>query len=78
MLHYIKHECADTREWLIILHGMSGDLEQNKFQINFFKEWFNLLLIDLPGHGSSDLQEEYTCKNIADAIDRIMVRESIQ
>lgn len=41
--------------WLVFLHGFGGTAEMWKKQIPVFKEKFNLLLLDLPGHGRSQV-----------------------
>ena len=44
----------DTKSpWLVFLHGFGGSVKMWKRQLTHFKERYNLLLIDLPGHGES-------------------------
>jgi len=47
---YIKNPAND---WLVFLHGFGGSTQMFKKQLSYFKERFNLLLVDLPGHGRS-------------------------
>lgn len=47
---YIKDPNSD---WLVFLHGFGGSTQMFKKQLSFFRERFNLLLLDLPGHGRS-------------------------
>ena len=47
---YVKDEKCD---WLVFLHGFGGSTKMWKRQIDSFKEKFNLLILDLPGHGKS-------------------------
>jgi len=47
---YIKDENSD---WLVFLHGFGGSTQMFKKQLSYFKDRFNLLLLDLPGHGRS-------------------------
>lgn len=39
--------------WLVFLHGFGGSTKMWKKQLPYFQERFNLLLLDLPGHGRS-------------------------
>ena len=47
---YIKDE---TSSWLVFLHGFGGSSKMWKKQLDSFREHYNLLLLDLPGHGKS-------------------------
>lgn len=47
---YIKDE---NSEWLVFLHGFGGSVKMWKKQLSFFRSKYNLLLLDLPGHGNS-------------------------
>ena len=42
------------RPWLLMVHGVSQDNRLFSGQLNAFKHLFNLLLVDLPGHGGSN------------------------
>jgi pimeloyl-ACP methyl ester carboxylesterase len=54
MLHYqtfnAPHRDAD---WIVMIHGAGGSTRTWKKQVEDFKSWYNLLVIDLPGHGYS-------------------------
>ena len=39
--------------WLVFLHGFGGSTKMWKKQLSFFRERYNMLLLDLPGHGQS-------------------------
>lgn len=52
-LHYQQHLKSPSADWLVFFHGMGGDCSIFSKQVSFFQEHFNLLLIDLPGHGRS-------------------------
>lgn len=43
-----------NKEWIVLFHGLGGNCSIFYKQIPTFKEQYNLLLIDLPGHGESD------------------------
>ena len=63
--------------WLVFLHGFGGTAEMWKKQIPVFKEKFNLLLLDLPGHGRSQVGiAEHGAHRFEDVAD--MVVEAIR
>ena len=47
---FVKDEKCD---WLVFIHGFGGSTKMWKRQIDSFKDKFNLLILDLPGHGKS-------------------------
>ena len=47
---YVKDE---NSPWLVFLHGFGGSINMWKRQVDQFKEKYNLIFIDLPGHGRS-------------------------
>ena len=47
---YIHHEDSP---WVVFLHGFGGSTQMFKRQLSYFKDKFNILLLDLPGHGRS-------------------------
>ena len=44
-------ERTDRNTWITLIHGMSQDHRVFDRQVAAFRDRFNLLLIDLPGHG---------------------------
>lgn len=53
MLHHRIHFRGDEHDWVIFVHGAGGSSSIWYKQIRDFREHFNVLLIDLRGHGSS-------------------------
>ena len=49
----LKYEAIDNNkeEWVVFVHGIGGSTKTWKKQIEAFSERYNLLLLDLPGHG---------------------------
>ena len=49
----LKYEIIDNHaeEWVVFVHGLGGSTETWKKQIDSFSARYNLLLLDLPGHG---------------------------
>ena len=67
MLNY-QIENRNSNKWLVFVHGIGGSTKTWKKQINDFKD-YNLLLLDLPGHGGSQLQNFIVnIKNVNKAI----------
>lgn len=44
-------DCGERAPWLALVHGMSQDHRVFDRQVQAFRDRFNLLLVDLPGHG---------------------------
>jgi pimeloyl-ACP methyl ester carboxylesterase len=51
----LKHNIVDNGhdEWVVFIHGIGGSTKTWKKQIELFSEKYNLLLLDLPGHGEN-------------------------
>ena len=49
----LKYEVIDNQkeEWVVFVHGIGGSTKTWGKQIDEFSENYNLLLLDLPGHG---------------------------
>ena len=53
MLHYTKYNHPTTHEWVTFIHGAGGSSSIWYKQLRDFKKHFNVLLLDLRGHGNS-------------------------
>ncbi|PCJ66893.1 MAG: 2-succinyl-6-hydroxy-2,4-cyclohexadiene-1-carboxylate synthase [Bacteroidetes bacterium] len=53
MLHYTTHLKDNTAQWVTFIHGAGGSSSIWYKQIRAFQAEFNVLLIDLRGHGKS-------------------------
>ncbi|MFN3802430.1 alpha/beta fold hydrolase [Belliella pelovolcani] len=53
LLYYKTYNHPTSEEWVVFIHGAGGSSSIWFKQIREFKEDFNLLLIDLRGHGKS-------------------------
>lgn len=51
----LKYELVDNQkqDWVVFVHGIAGSTLTWKKQVDDFSEKYNLLLLDLPGHGSN-------------------------
>ncbi len=69
MLYYQEYTHPTSKEWAVFLHGAGGSSTIWYKQIRAFNEHFNLLLIDLRGHGKSvgkvPFTSRYTFTDIA-------------
>lgn len=53
MLHYRTYERGPEHDWVVFIHGAGGSSSIWFKQIRAFKDHFNVLLVDLRGHGQS-------------------------
>lgn len=53
MLHYTTYQHDDARPWVTFIHGAGGSSSIWFKQVRVFRQFFNVLLIDLRGHGRS-------------------------
>ena len=53
MLHYRTIGKNPNNSWLVMIHGAGGSIEVWYRQVSDFARHFNLLLVDLAGHGNS-------------------------
>lgn len=51
LLYYEAHGSDPEKEWILFIHGAGGSTVTWKRQVEPFKDLYNLLIIDLPGHG---------------------------
>lgn len=77
MLHYKTYENVHSDEWVTFIHGAGGSSSIWFKQIKAFKEHFNVLLIDLRGHGNSKTLPlkklpKYTFKNVAQDVQQVL------
>lgn len=78
----LKYEVVDSNkeDWVVFVHGIGGSTKTWKKQLESFSEKFNLLLLDLPGHGDNadnvikkvDINKLY--KGIKDTLDHLKIR----
>lgn len=76
MLHYRTYLHASSDEWVVFIHGAGGSSAIWYKQIREFSEHFNLLLLDLRGHGGSRdpgfARRSYTFESICAEILEVM------
>jgi pimeloyl-ACP methyl ester carboxylesterase len=83
LLRYKKYVLNEDAEWITFVHGAGGSSAIWHKQIKTFKPHFNLLLIDLRGHGMSNglnlpkgYNLDYSIKDILEVIDSLKIKVS--
>ncbi|PWL38209.1 2-succinyl-6-hydroxy-2,4-cyclohexadiene-1-carboxylate synthase [Flagellimonas aquimarina] len=84
MLHYTKYQHKTSKEWVTFVHGAGGSSTIWYKQIRDFKKHFNILLLDLRGHGNSKpnikdaFSEKYTFDSITADIIEVLDHERVK
>ena len=86
MLYYKTYDHPDSAEWVTFIHGAGGSSSIWYKQVKEFKAHFNVLLIDLRGHGKSQeiferyFSNEYNFENISldviEVLDHLKIKQS--
>ncbi len=80
MLYYEKMINEKSNEWVLFIHGLGGSLKTWKYQIDKFSPLYNILLVDLDGHGKSsklNIFSKYKPTSTAGEIHMILETEQI-
>ncbi|MEL6256199.1 MAG: alpha/beta fold hydrolase [Bacteroidota bacterium] len=77
MLHYVTYEKDPSAEWVTFIHGAGGSSSIWFRQIRDFRKHYNVLLIDLRGHGKSkqpiyEKLKRYTFDVIGDEVIEVL------
>jgi pimeloyl-ACP methyl ester carboxylesterase len=78
MLHYRKHILSPDHEWVVFVHGAGGSSSIWYRQVREFRKNFNVLLVDLRGHGDSQppmlkaFEGEYTFNDLVGEIVEVL------
>ncbi|MGJ8661661.1 MAG: alpha/beta fold hydrolase [Bacteroidota bacterium] len=77
MLHYSIHQNESNTKWVTFVHGAGGSSAIWYKQIKAFRKNYNILLIDLRGHGKSKEPiykkfKRYTFNSISDEIIEVL------
>ena len=86
MIHYTKYVSKDPKkkEWITFVHGAGGSSTIWFKQIKYFSKYYNLLLLDLRGHGKSKaiplnpFNKKYTFNSITFDILEVLDKEKIK
>ena len=85
MIHYTKYLSNEpnNKEWITFVHGAGGSSTIWFKQIKYFSKNYNLLLLDLRGHGKSKavplnpFKKKYTFNSITADILEVLDKENI-
>jgi len=84
MINYTKYFKSDSVPWITFIHGAGGSSTIWFKQIKTFAKDYNVLLIDLRGHGNSkmtviqEIRESYTFPNVAEDVVEVLDHEGIE
>jgi len=82
MIYYEKLVNNNTNEWVTFIHGAGGSSSIWFKQVEDFKKQFNVILLDLRGHGKSKNShvnvKEYNFKSISEDILKVLDKENIK
>ncbi len=86
MIHYTKYisQKPNNKEWITFVHGAGGSSTIWFKQIKYFSKKYNLLLLDLRGHGKSKaipinpFKKRYTFNSITADILEVLDKENIK
>lgn len=68
----------NSKEWVLLIHGLGGSINTWKYQIEDLKD-YNILAVDLEGHGGSELiRHRHLLSRTADEINEILEFENIE
>ena len=81
MLYYKKYlSKKNNSNWITFIHGAGGSSSIWFHQVRFFRKYFNLILIDLRGHGKSkniNINKEYSFDSVSFDIIEVLDNEKI-
>jgi len=83
VLYHTIYKQDDTNDWVTFIHGAGGSSSIWYKQLREFKKKFNVLLIDLRGHGKSKLPlykqiKNYTFEIIGDEVMDVLDHNNIE
>jgi pimeloyl-ACP methyl ester carboxylesterase len=86
MLHHRTHVLDEDRDWVVLVHGAGGSSSIWFRQLRAYSQRFNVLLVDLRGHGgSAELGEagsrvpytfEDVSRDVLDVLDHLDIRSA--
>jgi len=84
MLHYSTYTNSKSKPWVTFVHGAGGSSSIWFKQIREFSKHFNVLMVDLRGHGKSKrsflnaFKKKYTFTSLAQDIVDVLDKEKIK
>lgn len=84
MLFYREYKNETSEKWIVCIHGIGGSSTIFANQIKELKKHFNLLLIDLRGHGKTGVIKterkysfEMLCKDVVDVLNHLNIKKAM-
>jgi len=83
LINYSIYHHSDKKPWVTFVHGAGGSSSIWFKQLREFRKYFNVLLLDLRGHGNSKpvlkdaFNTKYTFDSITDDIVKVINKEGI-
>lgn len=68
----------NKEKWILLLHCIGSNMNIFSDYIEDLSKEYNIILVDLPGHGKSNNIEEFTLNGVANEIKEILDMNSIQ
>lgn len=65
------------KETVLLLHGFLGSAQQWNDMVDHINGNYQVLLIELPGHGNSPVSDSYSIEDVAIAIHHILLQEHL-
>lgn len=82
LLYYEVYQLSADKPWMVFVHGAGGSIRTWQKQVSFFKDKFNLLVVDLRDHGESkdvpNGEKGFGFDTISDDVIQVMDRLEIQ
>lgn len=86
MLYHKTYKSPKHQDWVVFIHGAGGSSSIWFNQLRDFRKHFNVLMVDLRGHGKSkdllqkyyeeDYSFEFISKDILDVLDHLDIRRA--
>ena len=76
IVHYFTNN-IENRTTLFFCHGLTADHTIFEKQYEYFKDTYNLILLDIPMHGLSYPYKNFSYRDCADIIQSILIKENI-
>lgn len=82
MLTYTTFRNETTSQWITFVHGASANASIWKFQVDFFKRHYNVLVLDFNGYPSDDPTDSgeniYSFEFVAAEVVKVLEKEKIK
>lgn len=77
-IHYQLYSADDQKPWIMLIHGLFGNLDNLSALRRQFTENYQVLSIDLLDHGQSDFTESFSFKQNAQSIVELITSLNIK